>query len=160
STGRSVEQGVAREHIAPQRRLLSTGDGNRASRQTLTDIIVGLAHQPEVQAFDQESAEGLSRAADKLVFQRRTRRHFRLAQYLSTQMGADGAVRVGNPVTAATRDPGIRVTQYGLVQLAIQGAPIFDWASGMAGRNDVIQQSAQRTLRLRSAGPQPLGLTH
>ena len=124
SAGGAVEQGVAREHIAAQRSLFPGGDRNRAAGQTLAHVIVGLADQTEVQSLDQESAEGLSRAADEFILRRNLGRSS-LAQYLSTQMSADGTIGVGDPEAAAACGPSVGVLDCaidGEIQLAIEGA--------------------------------------
>src|SRR4029077_4676168 len=103
-------------------------------------------NQPEIQSLGQESTEGLSGAADKFIFGGHISLRSRPAQHLSAQMRADGTIRVGDAETTSSCSS-VRVINRateGEIQLAIETARVFLNRSREAGRDNRVQQPAER----------------
>src|SRR6476659_1782483 len=128
----AVEHRVAHQYVAAQGSFVPCSDGERATAQTFSDVIIRFAQQAEFHARDEESSEALPRRARELAGNDAGNvGSVTAAQHFSTQMRANRAIGVGDAEAMAPRAQRIKLTRKGR-QFDVQAAVGLARAGGLS----------------------------
>ena len=110
----TVEYRVTHQYVAAQGRFVPGSNGERATAQTFSNVIIRFTQQAEFHALDQEGSEALSSCARELAGDDTCYvGTVATAQHFSTQMRADCAVGVGDAEAMTPRAQGVELVGKG-----------------------------------------------
>src|SRR5205085_7990691 len=101
--GRTIEHGVAHQHVAALGSFVAGGDGDGAAAEAFAHVVIGLAQQTELHTRNQEGAKALSGASRELAGDHAGNLSSIAApEYFAAEMSSDGTIGVGDTETMAT----------------------------------------------------------